>query len=59
MSDDKAQAKIDKAVAAAIKAERARVKKAVANVAWPEGVAIRTQAEIKRAVNAAVAAPAA
>ncbi len=55
---DKTQAKVDKAVAAALKTERARVKKAVANVEWREGVAIRQQYDIKRAVNAAIAAPA-
>jgi len=55
---DKTQAKVDKAVAAALKTERARVKKAVANVAWPEGIAVRQQYDIKRAVNEAIAAPA-
>lgn len=58
MADDKTQSKVEKAVAAALKSERARVKKAVANVAWPEGIAIRSQQEIKRALNAALAAPA-
>lgn len=52
---DKTQAKIDKAVAAALKTERARVKKAIANVAWPEGLPVRSQYDVKRAVNAAIA----
>lgn len=55
---DKVQAKVDKAVAAALKTERARVKKAIANVEWPEGVPVRTQYDVKRAVNAAIAAAA-
>jgi hypothetical protein len=49
------EAKVEKAVAAALKTERARVAKAIANIAWPEGVAVRTQYDIKRAVKAAVA----
>lgn len=51
----KVQAKIDKAVTAAVKAQRARIKKAVANVSWPEGLPVRMQYDVKRAVNAAIA----
>lgn len=53
---DKSAAKVEKAVAAALKSERARVKKAIANVEWPEGTAVRTQYDIKRALNTALAA---
>lgn len=50
--DPKVQKKID----AALKSERSRVKKAIANVEWPEGTAVRAQYDIKRALNAALAA---
>jgi hypothetical protein len=54
--EDKSAAKVEKAVAAALKSERARVKKAIANVEWPEGTAVRAQYDIKRALNTALAA---
>lgn len=50
-----AQKYAEKQVAAALKAERARVKAGVAAIELPEGTTARAGADIKRALKAAVA----
>lgn len=54
--DPAVQALLEKAVAAALKTERARVKKALAGPWLPEGTTARAGAAIKQAVKEAIAA---
>jgi pyrroline-5-carboxylate reductase len=55
ITKEKAAEMAEKAAAKAVKSERARMSKAVANIAWPEGTTARAAAEIKRSIKAALA----
>lgn len=54
--DPKVQAAIDKAVAAAVKAEQKRVSAALKAMEMPEGTSIRAAAAIKQSFKAALTA---